>query len=56
MKLPKRYFEDRKEQAQIKHAIVVAVPEGVAYSNLVIALAEVLREYVHDCFREEDEE
>lgn len=51
-RLPPEYFQNRQEQARIKMLIVEAIPEGVFYHNLIIALAELLAGYTEKAFRE----
>ena len=53
MALSKEYFKNRQEQAKIKLAVIEAIPEGVRYDNLIIALSELLREYIWKVFEKD---
>ena len=50
---PPEYFENKIQQSQIKTAIVEALPTGVYYHNLIIALSELLKNFVEDSYQEE---
>ena len=41
MACSKAFFDDNEEQAQIKLALTLAIPKGVHYHNLFIALSEM---------------
>jgi hypothetical protein len=47
------FFENRKQQAAIRTAIVQAIPEDVAYFNLIIALSDLLSFFVNSAFRDD---
>ena len=51
--LTKEFFDNRAEQAKIKLAITEAIPPGVFYHNLCIAVAELLRNYVADSYKDD---
>lgn len=50
-RLPPEYFQNRQEQARIKTLIVEAIPVGVRYDNLIIALVGLLQEFATKAFR-----
>lgn len=47
------YFENKVQQGQIKKALLLAIPEGVYFHNLLIALAELLADNTRRAFTEE---
>lgn len=47
------YFQNKQEQAKIKIAINTAVPVGVHYHNLIIAMSELLKTYVEEAYKDE---
>lgn len=50
-----QYQRDRLEQLRIIEAIHNAIPVGAAYSNVVLALTEVLSSAVNQWMRDESE-
>lgn len=52
-KIPTEYFKNRQEQAKIKLALTEAIPVGVYYHNLIIALTEMLERAVTTTYEEE---
>ena len=52
-KLTKEYFENRKQQGEIKLAIMESIPRNVYYHNLIIALAEILHRMVEASYQED---
>ena len=40
-KLSKTYFDNKRQQAQIKQAILAAIPPDVYYFNVILALTEL---------------
>lgn len=51
--VPKEFFENRKEQAEIKIALTEAIPQNVYYHNLVVALAEMLARAIQEQQKED---
>ena len=49
---PQEYFDDKKEQAKIKSAIIDAIPKDVRYSNLIVALSEMLTYFARKQFED----
>ena len=52
MKLPQKYFDDKKEQAEIKMAVTDAIPKDVRYSNLIVAFSEMLTYFARKQFED----
>lgn len=53
MELPQQYFDNKIEQARIKEAVLMAIPDNVNYYNLIISFAEMLARFTEHAFRDE---
>lgn len=53
MKLPPEFFENKKEQSEIKLAVSRAIPKDVYYHNLIIVFSEMLSSFVYRAFNDE---
>lgn len=47
------YFDNQAQKAEIKQAMTAAIPAGVTYYNLVMALTELLQDWAHLAFADE---
>ena len=47
------YFGNRAEQARIASALYAAIPDGVEYYNLVIALSQMINTMLDKAFNDE---
>ncbi len=52
-KLTKEFFENRKQQIEIKSALDAAIPPGIYYHNLIIALAGMLTWAVNEAYKDD---
>jgi hypothetical protein len=53
MKLSQEYFDNKREQCQIKEAVYKALPKDLYYHNLIIAFSEMLQRFIVLAFHEE---
>lgn len=47
------YFDNQAQKAEIKQAMTAAIPAGVTYYNLVMALTELLQDWARLAFADE---
>jgi len=47
-KISKKKQEDAKEQAQIRLALLQAMPTDVLYENIIIALIDLTKQFAND--------
>jgi len=47
------YCQNRKQQDQIKSLVNEAIPSGVYYHNLIIAFADMLKDFTWQSFKED---
>ena len=52
--IPEGYWENKREQAKIKSAVVAAIEVGMKYENILKALSELMTTYIYDAYKEED--
>jgi hypothetical protein len=51
--LTEQFFKNRQEQNKIKLALTEAMPVGVYYHNMIIALTDLLVTAVNEAYKDE---